>query len=194
MLSKKLTQFLNDLPEGPILRRIFSVLLRVGAGFLAFAGLFYIIDLLMSLAHAGNPADVLGVIFAVLITAAGTSLAIAVIIIRAEGIGEFSFIRDYSVTHLSAQLLRLTGEVLAIFHLAAGLSAGIMIWFGCQPRLPYFDSLMWRTLSFAAFPSFIAGLFAVLASILQSALTLLICYLGAELLLLFRDWAGKSRR
>lgn len=194
MLTNKLEHFLDSLPRGPLLRKIYYLLLWIAAGILAFAGLFYIIDLLMSLAQAANPAQVLGTIFAALISVAGVALAVLVILARTQGIDEFSFLKDYSVIHLLAQLLRLAGEVVVIFHLVTGLSAGVMLWFGSQPHLPYFDSLMWKVLSYAAFPSFLSGLFAILSGTLQAAITLLLYYAAAELLFLLRDIALKSRR
>jgi NADH:ubiquinone oxidoreductase subunit K len=192
MTPKKLDTFLEFLPQGPFLRKAFTYLLWVAAGVLVFAGLFYIIDLIMYLPNTQHPAGALGTLIAVLIAAAGVGMALMVVLFRARDIQDYPP-QTYSITHLSAQLLRVTGELQAIFHLVAGFSAGIMYWFGGQPRLPYFDSLMWRLLHFAAYPPFISGLFTILACLLQAAITLIAFYLLAELLLIFRDIALKNR-
>jgi len=147
----------------------------------------------MSLANAQLPTQVLGTIIAMLITIIGTILILLILLFRIQNVEDYPS-QSYSVTHLCAQLLWLTGEIIAIFHLTTGLSTGIMYWFGSYPRLPYYDSLMWRLLTFAVFPPFISGLLAIVACILQAALSLIICYLLAELLLIIRDIALSNRR
>jgi len=193
MISKKLELFLESLTLGPALRRIYGILLRIVAIILVFFGLYYIIDMIMSLANAQLPTQVLGTIIAMLITIIGTILILLILLFRIQNVEDYPS-QSYSVTHLCAQLLWLTGEIIAIFHLTTGLSTGIMYWFGSYPRLPYYDSLMWRLLTFAVFPPFISGLLAIVACILQAALSLIICYLLAELLLIIRDIALSNRR
>ena len=193
MIPKKLELFLESLPQGPSLRRIFTCLLWVAAGILVFAGLFYIIDLIMYLPDSQHPAQVLGTGIAILIALVGVGLALAVVMYKARDIQVYPP-QSYSISHLSAQLLRAAGELQAIFHLVTGLSAGIMYWFGGQPRLPYFDSLMWRLLNFASYPPFISGLLTILACLLQAAVTLLSFYLLAELLIIMRDIPLRNRR
>lgn len=192
MLSDRLT-FLKQLPRGPALRKIFSVLLWVLAALTIFAGLYFIIDMFMALSQAELPAAVLGTIIAALATAVGTALIVLTILHHLPDLRGTSP-PDYPVIHLVALLLRLLGEGLAAFHLAAGLATGIAFWFGSRPSLPYFQSLMWRILGFAAFPPFISGLIAILASVFQAALSLLACYLAAELLLLLRELPLKTKR
>lgn len=192
MLSDKLA-FLKLLPRGPALRRIFTAILWIVVALVIFAGLYFIIDMFMALSQAEHPAAVLGTIIAVLTTAAGTALMVLIILHHLPELRSASP-QDYPVHHLTAQLLRLLGEGLAAFHLTAGLATGIAFWFGSRPNLPFFQSLMWKILSFAAFPPFISGFFAILASVFQAAWSLLFCYLAAEFLLLLRDLSPKSRK
>jgi len=193
MFPKKLEQFLENLPLGTALKRIATVLLWILAVLVVFAGLYYIIDMMMTLSDARHPAAVLGTLLAALIICIGTCLLTVVLLHRLRLLGQEP-VQTYPTTSLAAFLSRLVGEILAIFHATTGLSTGIILWFGGYPRLPYFRSLMWKILNFAAFPPFISGLFAILASIFQAGLVLLGCYLVAELLLLIRDIPLKTRR
>ena len=193
MIRQKIESFLESLPLGALLRKLVDIVLWVAAGILLFAGLFYIIDLIMSLPGAKHPAIVLGTFLAVLIACAGISLALLILYYRTREIANFQS-PSYPVIYLGTQLLRLAGEILAVFHLVTGLSAGIMFWFGSYPRLPYFDSLMWRILNFASFPPFLSGLFTILACIFQAVLTLVASYFLAEFFLLIRDIGQKNRR
>lgn len=193
-MLKKLKLLLESLPHGPLLRKIIAALLWAAAGILVFAGLFYCIDLILCLSGTSSAAQVLGAIIAILIILGGVALMLFILYTRIPDVQAHPAGQSYSITHTAALLLRLSGEILAVFHLITGLSAGIMFWFGSNPRLPYFDSLMWRIMNFASFPSFISGLLSILACVFQAAVTLVIYYLMAELLLMFRDIALRNRR
>lgn len=192
-MLNKLEAFVESLPQGQVLRVIFRVLLYLGAGITVFLGLFFVIDLLLYLPMAHHAAEALGTLLAMLIAIAGILTALFFILTRAKKLS-VDPPHSYPIVHLSAQLLRITGEVLAIFHLVAGLSAGIMFWFGGYPRLPYFESWMWRILNFATYPPFLSGLLTILACIFQAAITLATLYLAAEVLMLLRDMSLRSRR
>lgn|SRR5690554_57100 len=191
MLPSKIMLIMEALPLGPMLRKAIHVLLWILTGLVVFAGLYYVIDMIMSLTYAQNPVEVIGTLISILVLLAGTAVLGIVLLFRIQDIANLNSL-NYPVMQIGAHLLRMLGEVLAVVHVVAGVTIGIAHWFGAYQALPYFNSLMSRILLFASFPSFVSGLMAILASAFQAALTIIACYLGAELLLLLRNLTARK--
>jgi hypothetical protein len=189
----KLTQIepiIESLPRGPILRKIIALALRILTGVVIFAGLFVVLGVIGQTINllGNNLAEALGHLIALVLIVAAILLAVKVLLFRARNI-LIENETEYPLIRISALLLRTGGELIALFYSAAGLVAGIMVWFGGQ--FPFIPTI-WQFFSIYGTPPFILGLGIIFSSLLQALFGLIVLYLLAELLILFRNLALRS--
>lgn len=174
---------LESLAKGPLLRKITTLILRILAvafvlfGLLAFlGGIAAIID---TIPH--NLAHGLGITLSLAVMILAVFIAVKILLFRARAIlicGE----NHYPVIHLSAILLRGSGELLALCWTTLGLIAGILIWFSGSSSLKEIPF----PVMFIPGPPFLTGLAAILSALVLGVFILIFFYLLAELLLLLR--------
>lgn len=180
--------FIESLSQGPLLRKILTWVLRVLAVVLAFTGLF------LALSIIGQIVDVIshdvpqasGLLIALVIVLAVFYVAVRLLFFRAKALMLQSEL-DYPMTTIASLVLKIAGELLALFASGAGLVTGILLWFiGSYSDIPGFL----QRLVFSG-PSFVQGLVLIIASQVYALLMLTFFYLLAELLTMFRNMATK---
>ncbi len=188
MKKVQVEPFVESLFQGPLLRRIIAWVLRVVAVVVAFTGLFFAFSIIGGIVQviSYDVPQALGLLIALIVVLAAFFVAVKVLFFRAKVLLSQREL-DYPITTISSLLLKVLGELLALFASGAGLVTGILLWFvGSNSDIPGFL----QGLVFPA-PSFVQGLVLIIASQVYALLTLTFFYLLAELLNIFRNIATK---
>ena len=192
MKISQIEPFVESLSQGPQLRKILALALRVLAVLAGCTGLFFFLYVLgqIVIAVRTDVLEALGLLFALAIVVAVFFVAVKILLFRAKGLllqTEY----EYPLAVIASLLLKTIGELLTLFAGGSGLFAGILIWFGrVYPAIPSLSPPFVHALLFPA-SSFVQGLILIIASQVYALVLLVFFYLLAELLLMFRNIATK---
>lgn len=192
MKLNEIEPFVESLSKGPFFRKILALAMRIAAVLMVFVGLYVVLGMIGTtiMAIRTDAARALGTLMAMVLAIAVFFLVVKILLFRARSIlilGD----GDYPVLQMSALLLRTSSEVLALIFAGAGLISGIMHWFGGA----YFPIPgLWDSFFLPGAPSFVLGLGMILSGLFQAVTVLIVFYLLAELLLLFRNIALNTQR
>src|SRR5690554_4277925 len=109
MLPSKIMLIMEALPLGPMLRKAIHVLLWILTGLVVFAGLYYVIDMIMSLTYAQNPVEVIGTHISILVLLAGTAVLGIVLLFRIQDIANLNSL-NYPVMQIRSEERRVGKE------------------------------------------------------------------------------------
>lgn len=183
--------FVDSLSQGPKLRKILALALRVLAVMAACTGLFFFLGILGQIVSVVRT-DVLqafGLLFALAIVVAVFFVAVKILLFRAKCL-LIQTETEYPMATIASLMLKTIGELLALLAGGSGLYAGILIWFGGGVAIPSLIPSFIHALIFTA-SSFIQGLILIIASQVYALMLLIFFYLLAELLHMLRRIATK---